>query len=150
MYIIILSLLINAVSNNGVYMALIKCPECGKEVSSFAKTCPNCGCPIEKMKTDGIVKIKLPNIELGTVGLFSSRKATITSWDGELLWEGQHGETAIFEIEKPTKVTMDLGKWANPFNGLIERHKKYNCIQDMGMHWKATYRVFEVDVIDSD
>lgn len=24
-------------------MALIKCPECGKEISDNAKTCPNCG-----------------------------------------------------------------------------------------------------------
>lgn len=28
-------------------MALIKCADCGKEVSDRAKTCPNCGCPIE-------------------------------------------------------------------------------------------------------
>ncbi len=27
-------------------MALIKCKECGKEVSSNATTCPNCGNPI--------------------------------------------------------------------------------------------------------
>lgn len=27
-------------------MALIKCKECGKEISSLAKTCPSCGCPI--------------------------------------------------------------------------------------------------------
>ena len=27
-------------------MAMINCPECGKEISSRAKTCPNCGCPI--------------------------------------------------------------------------------------------------------
>lgn len=27
-------------------MALIKCPDCGKEVSSRAPACPNCGCPI--------------------------------------------------------------------------------------------------------
>ena len=26
-------------------MALIKCNECGKEISSRALTCPNCGCP---------------------------------------------------------------------------------------------------------
>lgn len=26
-------------------MALINCPECGKEVSSYAEACPNCGCP---------------------------------------------------------------------------------------------------------
>lgn len=29
-------------------MALIKCSECGNEVSDKAKACPNCGCPIEK------------------------------------------------------------------------------------------------------
>lgn len=28
-------------------MALIQCPECGKEVSSAARACPNCGCPME-------------------------------------------------------------------------------------------------------
>lgn len=27
-------------------MALIKCPDCGREVSSRAKSCPQCGCPI--------------------------------------------------------------------------------------------------------
>lgn len=27
-------------------MALIKCSECGKEISDKAKTCPNCGCPL--------------------------------------------------------------------------------------------------------
>lgn len=26
-------------------MALIKCPECGKEISDKAVSCPNCGCP---------------------------------------------------------------------------------------------------------
>jgi len=37
-------------------MALIKCPECGKEVSSMAPTCPNCGCPIKKEETSIRVK----------------------------------------------------------------------------------------------
>ncbi len=27
-------------------MALIKCPECGKDISDKAVSCPNCGCPI--------------------------------------------------------------------------------------------------------
>lgn len=31
-------------------MALITCPECGKEISSKAFTCPNCGCPIINKK----------------------------------------------------------------------------------------------------
>ena len=29
-------------------MALVKCPECGKEISDKAVSCPNCGCPILK------------------------------------------------------------------------------------------------------
>ena len=28
-------------------MALIKCPECGKQISDQAEACPKCGCPIE-------------------------------------------------------------------------------------------------------
>jgi len=28
-------------------MALIKCPECGKEISSNAVACPNCGSPVK-------------------------------------------------------------------------------------------------------
>jgi len=33
-------------------MSLLKCPECGHEVSSFADKCPNCGCPIAVIKND--------------------------------------------------------------------------------------------------
>ena len=29
-------------------MALIKCPECSKEISDKAKNCPNCGSPLVK------------------------------------------------------------------------------------------------------
>lgn len=32
-------------------MALIKCDECGHEVSDKASVCPNCGCPIERKPT---------------------------------------------------------------------------------------------------
>lgn len=31
-------------------MALITCPNCGKQVSSRATSCPNCGCPITEME----------------------------------------------------------------------------------------------------
>lgn len=29
-------------------MALIRCPECGRQVSNRAISCPNCGYPISK------------------------------------------------------------------------------------------------------
>ena len=46
-------------------MALIKCPECGKEVSDRAGSCPNCAFPLSSMRTDGEVSIKLPINLLG-------------------------------------------------------------------------------------
>lgn len=32
-------------------MSLIKCPECGKEISDKAAACPNCGCPLHSTPT---------------------------------------------------------------------------------------------------
>lgn len=48
-------------------MALMKCPECGKDVSDRAVSCPNCGCPIsldtnigiEKNTEDNEMKVKM-------------------------------------------------------------------------------------------
>ena len=34
-------------------MALINCPECGREVSSVAPACPNCGFPVAAKQTAG-------------------------------------------------------------------------------------------------
>ena len=34
-------------------MALIKCPECGKEISDKAKACPNCVYPLDSKRISG-------------------------------------------------------------------------------------------------
>lgn len=36
-------------------MAMIKCPECGREISDKAEKCPHCGCPIK----DNVIKTKV-------------------------------------------------------------------------------------------
>lgn len=54
-------------------MALIKCPECGKEVSSAATNCPNCGHPISQGKQvvkETVVKEKKKRGCLSTILLF--------------------------------------------------------------------------------
>ena len=38
-------------------MALINCIECGKEISSLAASCPNCGCPHEYQQANNDVRI---------------------------------------------------------------------------------------------
>lgn len=40
-------------------MALIKCADCGKEISDKAKSCPNCGCPV--VVEDSIEKLTIVN-----------------------------------------------------------------------------------------
>lgn len=43
-------------------MALINCPECGKEVSDMATACPNCGMPINKNNASNEVqKVEVTN-----------------------------------------------------------------------------------------
>ena len=132
-------------------MALIKCKECHKEISDKAKTCVNCGCPIEDMITSGEVRIKLPHdIVEGWVGLFSSRAASIFDSNGKTLWSGKHGENAKFTIEEPTNIRINLGSWANEVTGIVEPKRKYTLRQDMGVHMLATYILSEVDMIDAD
>ena len=42
-------------------MALIKCPECGRDVSDSAITCPNCGYPLKQDQTEKKTELKIKN-----------------------------------------------------------------------------------------
>ncbi len=44
-------------------MALIRCPECGKEISSEAKTCIHCGLPITEEKIEAAKRLALHQAE---------------------------------------------------------------------------------------
>lgn len=41
-------------------MSLIRCPECGKEISDTAASCPNCGYSFQKMKFCKFCGEKIP------------------------------------------------------------------------------------------
>jgi hypothetical protein len=43
-------------------MALIRCPECGNEVSDKARACPKCGAPINAVGAVGIVAPQAPRM----------------------------------------------------------------------------------------
>ncbi|MBQ5991581.1 MAG: zinc ribbon domain-containing protein [Clostridia bacterium] len=51
-------------------MALIKCPDCGKDVSNQAKACPFCGCPIGSGAA-GVLRVELRTFLklIGNVGM---------------------------------------------------------------------------------
>lgn len=52
-------------------MALIKCVECGKEISDTLKTCPNCGIEIKKKNVSIKEKKKFNGIDIGLIILLS-------------------------------------------------------------------------------
>lgn len=56
-------------------MGMIRCPECGKEVSDKARNCPNCGNPID-------TKIYCPKCGSSNVKVISgaSKAASIAMW----------------------------------------------------------------------
>ena len=41
-------------------MAMIKCAECGEEISSKAKKCPSCGYPLKRKNKLKIVTVQNP------------------------------------------------------------------------------------------
>ena len=49
-------------------MALIKCPECGKEISDKAASCPNCGMPLHPFMEKPTTSKAIPVI-CGTIGI---------------------------------------------------------------------------------
>lgn len=88
-------------------MALIKCSECGKEVSGKAKSCPNCGNPISIDKT---VKIEFPKKQQ----LFGTG-CTVFDEHGEVLAKCKQGEVAEFECDYPMVISVKMAsEFGNP------------------------------------
>jgi hypothetical protein len=54
-------------------MAIIKCNECGKDVSDKAKNCPNCGCPID-------TKMYCPVCGSSNVEPISTASKVVNTW----------------------------------------------------------------------
>lgn len=61
-------------------MALIKCPECGNDVSNIATSCPKCGYPIVAKTPNDIEEAKIPFPSLPVVMNVGKQ---ITNWGGD-------------------------------------------------------------------
>lgn len=134
-------------------MAMIKCPECGNQVSDRAKACIHCGCPIEELAPSGIVKIKASVLKAPT-GFNGNQKVSIFA-GGKTLWEGNCGEVAELHFDCATNVTvkyhMSLMHYGGECSGVIDpaKSKKYNVSARQGI--MSTKLVLQpVDVFDAD
>lgn len=91
-------------------MALIKCEDCGKEISDKAVACPNCGCPVDiRHEDNNIVSIKIDNVTQVQIILqkcYAYRKS-----DDKLLGTCKQGEILNIEISKKTDIYLKSKNW---------------------------------------
>ncbi len=124
-------------------MALIQCPECKKEVSSAAKSCPFCGYPIAQTSSD-TVRIAIdqhPNV-LGCI-------VPIKDISGRLLVNANAGSVATIKTETPIKIQL-CGTFGMPLiTVLVEPGKKYRATWGVGFFSPRIQDCHEVDIIDS-
>lgn len=69
-------------------MALIKCNECGKEVSSNASNCPNCGNPIN-------TSVKCPKCGSSNTRVISNTSKVIST----IMWGGLAANKILSKYE---------------------------------------------------
>ena len=140
-------------------MALIKCPECGKEISDKANNCIHCGVPI---KVDKKVKVKIPRF---CTGMLNQKACEVEVYiEKNMIWKGYSGSVAIFEIKQVCNLSFLIKEayTGHPFpffkdftiNGILYPGKKYeikNAVTSLvfGDPTKSKYVFSEIDVIDS-
>ena len=88
-------------------MALIKCKECGKDVSDMATACPNCGYPIAKDKEISTEKQE-NNIENEDNSNIEENITEDNTNSKESIYEDNKEEESIVKEEKPKKKIKKL------------------------------------------
>lgn len=105
-------------------MALIKCPECGKEISDKAAACPNCGCPISGSNVvskpttaqirvvckTNIMKVDGRSVSHGSIvniSVSGSRSIILDAWGGAV---GAFGSRVEVTIVAGHKYDLDVHK----------------------------------------
>lgn len=85
-------------------MALIKCPECGRDISNTSKECIHCGCPLKK-KTH--IPKKIIVIAVGAVVLLTLILILVKGISSHTI---QHTELfEIMEYKQPSSIKKILG-----------------------------------------
>lgn len=87
-------------------MALIKCPECEKNVSEKAFACPECGYPLSQSGDDANVRqyvaITFPAFEGFSNGCF------VYDFEGRELARCRRGKTAVFRCTERMKISIKM------------------------------------------
>lgn len=123
-------------------MALIKCPECGREISDKAGSCPNCGYPISaepQMEYDSgeMNGIRCPKCGSGNVSVELIQKAGKTKKHGNGIG-GHINNTARGLTAACTLGVSNLVWKKSTGNEKTKYRNETMCIcQNCGKTWKS-------------
>lgn len=137
-------------------MALIKCPECHREVSDRATACPNCGCPISGPQASTDTIIKIGDIFYPTNDWAIKRAQAKTSVEiinagtKQVLGSGTQGSVLRFQLKSSTMITIAFSTWPHSvlYEGRISPNKRYELVK-LPAFIKGKWTLNEIDVIDS-
>ena len=129
-------------------MALITCPDCGKDVSERAETCMFCGAPIKIKPT--YLKIRFQKVVADSPFL----KATVKTEAGKVLGEVKPGGVMTYQITEPLKFWIDVTrpltkKEFGPLTANPGENNNFSISQTPGL-LAPKFCVNRVDVIDSE
>ncbi len=113
-------------------MALINCLECNKEISDKAKTCPNCGCPIQ---IDNQVKVEFPR-----GNQLVNMSCTVYDEDNNILAKCKEGEVANFELYEETLIYVRMSS----------QFGKASIVAHPGDRFKVSFRTFGIGISKVD
>ena len=127
-------------------MALIKCPECGREVSDRAQACPQCGCPI------AAVPVSTPQLQSRAVSVSFPDTPTLMKmkckvWDstGNVIAECREGGVATFSCNETMTIKVGVPmKYFNKPEITVSPGDRLRVYDKLG---KALCGVSKVDVV---
>ena len=108
-------------------MALIKCPECQKEISDQSKACPNCGYRLNSMSTER--KSEIRKIVISVIIIIATIILMIVIYDActvstdELMEDLRKSKQELKDIQDEIDDLEEQKRWND---WLIEYYEKNN------------------------
>lgn len=96
-------------------MALMTCPECGRQISSQATACPGCGCPVDKPKT--VITFKKVPMQV----FYTGCKVRCEGQD----YFCQQGESVLLTLNAPAVAEITMENCFGKLKVTVEPGKSY-------------------------